>query len=115
MVHGDDFTALGGRAELLWYEKGLADAFTIVVKGHLGESEDCEKEIRVLNRIARIDEDGLSYEGDPRHAEMLVKAFPEMSSVTSSGVRGVDVDYDATLDQEIAANQPNDDIPTSTI
>ena len=64
-----------GRTELLWYEKGLAEAFTIVVKGHLGESDDCEKEIRVPNRIARIDRDGLSYEGEPRHAEMLIKAF----------------------------------------
>ena len=58
VVHGDDFTALGGRRELLWYEDGLREAFEIKVKGHLGESPDCAKEVRVLNRIARIDEQG---------------------------------------------------------
>ena len=108
-VHGDDFTALGGRTDLLWYEQGLAEALTIVVKGHLGESEDCEKETKVLNRIARCDADGLSYEADPRHAEMLLTAFPDMSSVCSPGIREDDVDYDATLDQEISTQQATDD------
>ena len=37
VVHGDDFTALGGRRELQWYEDGLREAFDIKVKGHLGE------------------------------------------------------------------------------
>ena len=108
-VHGDDLTALGWRAEVLWYEKGLADAFTNGVNGHLWESDECEKAILVLIRIARIAEVGLPYVGDPRDAEMLLKAFPEMNSVTSPGVREDDVHYDATLGQEIAANQPSGD------
>ena len=33
VVHGDDFTALGARAELEWYEAGLRDAFEIKSEG----------------------------------------------------------------------------------
>ena len=100
VVHGDDFTALGGRAELAWYGDGLRAAFGIKVKGHLGESDDCENEPRVLNRIVRIDDQGLRWEADPRHAEMLLDAIPIGTAVTSPGVRGDEVDHDAVLDEE---------------
>ena len=59
VVHGYDFTALGGRRELQWYADNLKESFEIKIKGHLGESSDCAKEVRVLNRIASIDEDGV--------------------------------------------------------
>ena len=74
-----------------------------------------KKGIRVLNRNARIDGGGLSYEGDPRHAEMLIKAFPETSSATTPGVREEDVDYDATLDQYGAAQQPPECLPITSL
>ena len=48
---------------------------------------------------------------DPRHAEMMLKACPEMSAVTSPGEREDNVDYDNTLDQEIAAEKPSDNPP----
>ena len=37
VVHGDNFTALGGKIELEWYEAGLKDALEIKIKCHLGE------------------------------------------------------------------------------
>ena len=66
VVHGDDFTCLGSRDDLLWYEKGLSVAFEIKIKGRLGESKDADKEIRMLNRVVRLDSDGLAYEADPQ-------------------------------------------------
>ena len=33
------------------------------------------KEMGVLNRIVRITDDGLLYEADPRHAELLAKSL----------------------------------------
>ena len=33
------------------------------------------KEMRVLNRVVRIVHDGLLYEPDPRHVDLLAKAF----------------------------------------
>ena len=72
-VHGDVFTALGTSAQLTWYEEELANAFEIKIKGRLGESPSCDKEVRVLNRIIRIDTDGIHIEADPRHSELLVK------------------------------------------
>ena len=74
VIHGDDFTALADREQLLWYEAGLAKVFEIVVKGRLGGVPDCDKEVRVLNRVVRLDERGVRYEADPRHAEMRIKA-----------------------------------------
>ena len=69
VVHGDDVTALGTDASLDAYEAGLAKYFELKIKGRLGLDAKDEKEMRVLNRIVRVDSSGLSYEADPRHAE----------------------------------------------
>ena len=84
VVHGDDFTCLGARDDLEYLEKGLAEVFELKLKGHLGEAPDCVKEVRVLNRIVRIDSHGVSYEADPRHVEMLVAALKEKAEMHKS-------------------------------
>ena len=71
----------------MWYEQGLREAFEIKIKGKLGESADCDKEVRVLNRVVRINEDGLLYEADPRHVEMLCAALPLESTLSTPGVK----------------------------
>lgn len=75
VVHGDDFTAVGSPEALDKYEKGMQQTFECKLKGRLGVRPDDCKEMRVLNRIVRVCDDGLRYEADPRHAEMLIKAF----------------------------------------
>ena len=75
VVHGDDFTALGTDASLELYEKGLASSFECKYKGRLGAEDKDLKEMRVLNRILRITPDGLMYEADPRHVELLAKSM----------------------------------------
>ena len=98
VVHGDDFTALGRREDLIWYETELARSFEIKVRGHLGEGKECVDEMKILNRVVRLSEGGLLYEADPRHAEMLVKALTEnTNTVATPGDKSIEVDKDAEL------------------
>ena len=75
VVHGDDFTALGTDASLDLYETGLAKYFELKIKGRLGLDAKDDKEMRVLNRIVRVDASGLKYEADPRHVELLAQSL----------------------------------------
>ena len=45
------------------------------MKGRSGRGEDDLKEMRMLNRIARITDDGLPHEAGPRHAELLEESL----------------------------------------
>ena len=62
--------------------------------------------MRVLNRIVRVTEEGLLYEADPRHAEMLIRAFnlSDAKSVVTPGVKtAIDEDVDPSkVDADIA-------------
>jgi hypothetical protein len=106
VVHGDDFTALGSPDALNKFEEGMQKSFECKLKGRLGmRPSDC-KEMRVLNRIARVDDNGLLYEADPRHAEMLIKAFDlgEAKSVVTPGVKIADENADPDkIDSDAAA------------
>ena len=75
VVHGDDFTALGTDKSLDKYEAGLRKSFECKLRGRLGVEAHDTKEIRLLNRIVRITDQGLLYEADPRHAELLAKSM----------------------------------------
>ena len=89
VVHGDDFTALGTPTGLNLYEAGMQKVFECKLKGRLGEDASDLKEMRVLNRIVRINKEGLLYEADPRHAELLIKSFnlEACKSVVTPGVK----------------------------
>ena len=116
VVHGDDFTCLGPRAEIVKYEDELASRFEIKRRGHIGECDGCVKEIRILNRILRLTDAGLRYEADPRHAEMLIRALDmgSASSVMTPGVKedSAATDYDASrVDEDVALQQLDCDAP----
>ena len=107
VIHGDGFTALGAAEELRWYEQGLSNVFELVVKGRLGEDKGCDREVRVLNRVVRLDADGVKYEADPRHSEMLVQSGGvELgnSRVTPGQKPDAEkVDYEAVLNEVLEA------------
>ena len=66
----------------------------------MSEEEGFDKEARVLNPIVRIDKEGVSYDADPRHVEMIVEALDlhgQPINVTP-GLKEDDVDLDALLD-----------------
>ena len=65
VVHGDDFTLLGCRSELLWFEKTFTEHVEIKLRARIGESHDCDKSITILNRVLKLEPWGLSYEADP--------------------------------------------------
>lgn len=64
--HGDDFTVLGTKLKLGWFEVELAKAFDLKLKGRMGNRAGCVRELRSLNRILRLCSDGLRYEPDPQ-------------------------------------------------
>ena len=58
-VHGDDFTAVGPKSSLDWYEAELSEEFGLKIKGRLGEGPEFDKQVRVLNRMMRLEAEGL--------------------------------------------------------
>ena len=65
---------VGPKAAVIKYENALEARFEIKRRGHIGESEGCVKEIRILNRVLRLTPEGLRYKAGPRHAEFLIRA-----------------------------------------
>ena len=96
VVHGDDFNALGVAAELDWYETELAKHFEIKIRGRMGPGGDCT-EIKILNRILRLTPEGLTYEADPRHVDLLASSMNLDASkgVGTPGVKDPVADYAA--------------------
>ena len=39
VVHGDDFTFLGGNSQLKWAQKMMADEYSVKVRGILGQEK----------------------------------------------------------------------------
>ena len=70
MVHGDDFVAVGSDESLKSTRRTLEEKYKIKVQV-LGPDE--EQEIRVLNKIIRWTPEGIEFEADPRHAEIVIK------------------------------------------
>ena len=93
MVHGDDFTALGTDDGLDWYTAELEKVSEIKVRGRLGEGT-ADTEIRILNRVIRITSQGVSYEADPRHHELLQRSLGLEGStpVSNPGVKATAIE-----------------------
>ena len=103
VVHGDDFTALAGDAELDWYESKLKESFEIKVRGRLGEGCKGPQQIKILNRVVTASDQGLTYEADPRHCDLLMASLnlTSTSSAASPGVKPTDRDDSAQKHDEI--------------
>ena len=72
-VHGDDFVVSGLPTQLKWMRERLEDKYQLTVKV-LGPEEGQSQEVRVLNRVLRWkDAEGVEYEVDPRHVEIMIK------------------------------------------
>ena len=107
VVHGDDFTCLGLDEDIDYYETQLAKRFELKIRGRLGIG--CElTEIKILNRVVRITSEGLEYEADPRHTELITGSLglTAANAVKTPGVKDPVPDYSITK---------ADDLPTTTI
>ena len=72
MVHGDDFVAVGDEKSTQKLKKSLEAAYKVKCE-ILGGGKGKMSEIRVLNRVIRRDDQVLTLEADPRHAEIFVR------------------------------------------
>ena len=60
--------------------------YELKVRGKLGLDKKDDKKIRILNRCVKYHPDYITYEADPRHAEIMVKelVLDKTSSVITS-------------------------------
>ena len=120
VVHGDDFTAMATDDDLDWYTAELEKVFEIKVRGRLGEGLE-QNEIRILNRIVRVTPQGVRYEADPRHYELLSRSLglEGASSTLTPGVKPSEVECETFKGDEGEIEGPVMDVTgricTSTI
>ena len=73
--------------ELSWMEAKMAAKYGVKTK-FLGPSSPHEQESRVLNRTLRWTAEGVEYEPDQRHAELIVKGM-EIENAAPAPTPGV--------------------------
>ena len=102
VVHGDDFTTLGVKKEIDWFEQTLANHFELKLRGRLGENCTGVQQLRILNRIVTRTEEGLVFEADPRHVDLLAGSLglTAANSVLTPGVKDPNPDYDSQKHNE---------------
>ena len=89
VIHGDDFTYLGCDEDLDWLQTEIVKEFEIKIRGRLGPEKHDAKNMRILNRCVEWREDGIYYEADPRHAEMIAKEMCDAKSTATVSTAGV--------------------------
>ena len=94
-VH-DDFTVVGAKVHMDWFQKRLEAVYECKCTGRLGAGAKDDREMRILNRVVRWTSVGLEYEADPRQVEELLEEFTLDEGCKSVATPGV-----KTLAQEI--------------
>ena len=89
-IHGDDITALGSEANLLWLKQQLETRYELKYGGMLGQDAHDVQDAMVLNRLIHysVEEDVTTYEADPRHVHILLNELNLVGAkaVTTPGV-----------------------------
>ena len=92
VVHRDDFTSLPAGDLCDWLADELRNHLSLKVRGVLGSGPKNAKSIRILNRIVSWNNDGITYESDQGHAEIIVKQLKMNETgvklVANSGIKG---------------------------
>ena len=70
-VHGDDFTSTGTARDLQWLDMKLREEFEMKTEV-FGPDPGQKRQARILNRIITWEDDGMHYEADQRHAEIII-------------------------------------------
>ena len=85
VVHGDDFLIEGPADRLMKMNLALEKSFqakTEVIAPDPGQ----QREARILNRVVRWEDTGITWEPDPRHAEIMIE---QMGLNDSSSIRTI--------------------------
>lgn len=87
-VHRDDFTPTGPKQQLTWF-KTILDHIYECKRHSPGPDKDEEDSIRLLNRVVCWSNDGITYEVDQRHVEVILNQFRlnEVKPMTSPDAR----------------------------
>ena len=75
VVHGDDFTFVGEKAELIKVKQLMQKWYDVKVRGLMGEDPGDDHEMTLLNRELTWGRDRVTYEADPRHVEKILEAL----------------------------------------
>ena len=70
VIHG---TALGREVELDWFLDSIKEGLEVKFRARLGPEDKADKSIRLLNRVISWTPEGIRYEADQRHAELVIK------------------------------------------
>jgi hypothetical protein len=93
VVHGDDFTILGTSWDIQWVHDMLGKKYELKLRGVMGSpcNPGSVNELSVLNRIVRWNANGIEYEADPRHAEIIISELGLKGSkvVATPGVKSI--------------------------
>ena len=75
VVHGDDFRTAGSYENIKWLHEALGKEWMVVERGILGPpgTPNTSQDIRVLNRIISWKDEGIWWEPDSRHADLVVE------------------------------------------
>ena len=88
VVHGDDFTTAGSYENIKWLHESLGKEWMVVERGILGPpgTPNTIQDIRVLNRVISWKDEGIWWEPDSRHADLVVEILE--SKMGSDGRQG---------------------------
>ena len=70
--HGGDFVIIGNLIDIDWLGAQMKRRYELKMQT-LGPEPERQEEIRISNRIIRWSAEGIGYEPDQRHAEIIVK------------------------------------------
>ena len=106
VIHGDDVTVLGHPEQLDWFRSSIQDRFEVKFRGRLGPGIKDDKSIRILNRVVEWTDQGIKYEADQRHAEIIIKQLglnDRSKPVVTPGSKetGEDSSEEALLGREV--------------
>ena len=99
VVHGDDYISVGHGENLKWLESCLKTRYEIKTK-MLGPHDHHEQEVKVLNRIIIWGQNGLGYDADPGHVEILIKDLG-LENCTPGGTPGTSTEGRTKEDNQV--------------
>ena len=107
-VHGDDYVSTVMPEQLQWMKGKFEEKYQINIQW-LGLGSDYQQEVNFVYRIITWDDQtGISFEADPRHAEITIEQFKlmETKGVSTPGTKEVGItieDHDQELEESQAS------------
>ena len=103
VVHGDDFTVLGYEESLDWFRRCINEKFEVKFRGRLGPEDTDDKCIRILNRVVTWTDNGIEYEADQRHSDIIISKLgygKETNGVVTPGEKSDNQDIRREGDED---------------